>query len=125
MDGDYISGTCNISGAQLHKRKRFMAKCLGITVWAIALLQILTLSHWWRLPMVILFTLSIIGIQQVYFKFCYMFGLKGLLGMGELGKTQKVSEANIARDRARARKMIISSIILGIIFTIIYFLLPF
>ena len=125
MDGDYISGTCNISGAQLHKRKRFMAKCLGLTVWAIAILQILNLSHWWRLPMVILFTLSIIGIQQVYFKFCYMFGLKGLFGMGEMGKTQKVNEANKSLDRIKAQKMIVSSIILGIILTVIYFILPF
>lgn len=102
-----------------------MAKCLGLTVWAIALIEILDLGKWWRLPMVILFTLSAIGIQQVYFKFCYVFGLKGLYGLNEIGKTQTVEEEEYRRaDRQKAQRMIISSILIGILLTAIYFFLP-
>lgn len=102
-----------------------MAKCLGLTVWCIALIEILDLGKWWRLPMVILFTFSAIGVQQVYFKFCYAFGLKGLYGLNELGKTQKVTEDEFLQaDRKKARRMIISSIIIGIFLTVIYFLMP-
>jgi hypothetical protein len=121
----YSPGHCNISGAQLMKRKRFAAKCLGFTVWAIALIEIIDLGRWWRLPMVILFTLSAIGIQQVYFKFCYVFGLKGLHGMNEIDKTETVEEEEYRRaDRSKAQRMIISSILIGIMLTAIYFFLP-
>ncbi len=120
----YSPGHCNISGAQLLKRKRFAAKCLGLTVWAIALIQIFGFSKWWRLPMVILFTLSAIGIQQVYFKFCYVFGLKGLYGE-EVGKTKTVEEEEYRRaDKEKAKRMIFSSILIGILLTAIYFFLP-
>lgn len=75
--------------------------------------------------MVVLFTLSAIGAQQVYFKFCYIFGLKGLYGMEEVGKAQKVEdEAHRHADRAKAQRMIISSVIIGVLLTAIYFLLP-
>jgi hypothetical protein len=124
MSEPYIPGTCNIAGAQLHKRKRFMAKSLGLTVWAIALIQILGLPKWCRLPMVILFTLSAIGIQQVYFKFCYVFGLKGLIGRDELGKVEKTEDAYRELDRKKAQRMILSSILYGVILTLIYYFLP-
>ena len=75
--------------------------------------------------MVVPFTLTVIGIQQVYFKFCYIFGLKGLYVMGAIGKTQKVKEdESLKKDRARARRMIISSILIGVVLTAIYFFLP-
>jgi len=125
LEESYIPGTCNIAKDQLVKRKRFAAKCLGLTVWAIALLQIFDLSKWWRLPMVILFTLSALAIQQVYYRFCYVFGLKGLYGLGALGKTQKISDdKNLKKDRAKARRMIISSVVIGVVLTVIYFFLP-
>ncbi len=121
----YSPGHCNISGAQLLKRKRFAAKCLGLTVWAILLIEIIDLSKWWKLPMVVLFTLSAIGIQQVYFNFCYVFGLKGLYGLDEVGKTKTVEEEEYRRaDRAKAQRMIISSVLIGILLTAIYFFLP-
>jgi hypothetical protein len=124
MSESYIPGTCNIAGAQLHKRKRFMAKCLGLTAWAIALIQLLNLPRWCRLPMVVLFTLSAIGIQQVYFKFCYVFGLKGLIGCDALGKTEKVEDKFRELDRRKAQRMIVTSVIYGVILTLVYYLLP-
>jgi len=125
LEETYIPGTCNIAKDQLLKRKRFAAKCLGLTVWAIALLQIFDLSKWWRLPMVVLFTLSALAIQQVYFKFCYIFGLKGLFGLDKLGKAQKITDPeNLKKDRAKALRMIVSSILIGVLLTAIYFFLP-
>lgn len=121
----YTPGQCNIDKGQLYKRKRFLAKCLGLAVWAILLIELLDLNKWWRLSMLPLFTLSAIGAQQVYFKFCYVFGLKGIYGMEEVGKTQSVEqEAHRLADLAKARNMIISSIVIGILLTVIYFLLP-
>ncbi len=78
-----------------------------------------------RLFMFIPFTLTIIGAQQVIFKFCYLFGLKGYYGFGEVGKAKSVEEEEYRkRDRAKARKMIISSVLIGLLLAAVYYFLP-
>lgn len=75
--------------------------------------------------MIVPFTLSAIAFQQVYFRFCYVFGLKGLMGMDELGKVEKVEEAYRKPGRKKAQRMIATSILYGFILTLIYYFLPF
>jgi hypothetical protein len=126
MPPAYTPGSCNIGGEQLFKRKRFLAKCLGLTVWCIALIEILDLARWWRLPMFLLFTLTAIAVQQVTARFCYRFGLKGLSGMDKLGAIEKVDdEASRQRDRRKALRMLVTSLLAGLLLTALYFYLPF
>jgi predicted secreted protein len=125
-EDNYIPGTCNIGNEQLQKRKKFLIKTVSATLLCIVFLQIFHLDKIWRLFMFVPFTLTIIGAQQVYFKFCYLFGLKGYYGFGEVGKAKTVTdEENIKRDKAKARKMILSSVIIGAILTVIYYFFPF
>ena len=115
---------CNIAGAQLHKRKRFLAKCLGLTAWAIFLIEIFAESNWWRLLAFPLFTLSALAVQQVYLKFCYVFGLKGVSGMDEPGKVQQLENAELRKAaRRRSIKMILTSVLIGMLLTALYFYL--
>lgn len=124
-EDNYIPGTCNIGNEQLQKRKQFALKCISVTLLCILFLQVFHLDKSWRLPMFIPFTLSAIGIQQVYYKFCYLFGLKGYYGFGEVGKAKSVEEEEYRkRDRAKARKMIISSVLIGLLLTAVYYFLP-
>ncbi len=122
---NYIPGTCNIGNDQLTKRKRFALKIILVTLACILILQIFSLDKLWRLFMFIPFTLSAIGIQQVYFKFCYMFGIKGFYGFGELGKARTIKEEEFKKlDKAKALKMIVTSVLIGLAITIAYYYLP-
>lgn len=125
MENNYIPGTCNIGNEQLQKRKRFLLKTVSATLLCILFLEVFHLDKTWRMLMFIPFSLTIIGSQQVYFKFCYLFGLKGYYGFGEVGKAKAVTDAeNIKRDKAKARKMIVSSVIIGAVLTVVYYFLP-
>ena len=125
MPDKYIPGTCNIGKEQLEKRKRFAVKCIAATLICFIFLQASNGDKILRLLMVIPFTLSSIGFQQVYFKFCYLFGLKGLYGLGELGKTVSVEEENARKlDRKKSTRILISSLVIGILLAVIYFYLP-
>ncbi len=123
---NYIPGTCNIGGEQLKKRNRFALKCILATLICILFLQVFHFDTVWRLVMFIPFTLSAIAIQQVYFKFCYLFGIKGFYGFGEIGKTKSIQEKEFLKlDNAKALRMIITSMLIGLVMTILYFFLPF
>jgi hypothetical protein len=125
-EDNYIPGTCNIGNEQLQKRKRFLIKSLFATLLCILFLEVSHVDKIWRMFMFVPFTLSVIGAQQVWFKFCYIFGLKGYYGFGEVGKAKTISDAeNIKRDKSKAQKMIVSSVIIGAILTVIYYFIPF
>lgn len=115
---------CNIGGAQLHKRKRFLAKCLGLTAWAIFLVEIFAENNWWRLAVFPFFALSALAVQQVYFKFCYVFGFKGMYDMDEPGQVQPVEHQELRKaHRRKSLKMILTSLLVGILLTALYFYL--
>lgn len=121
----YIPGICNLGNQQLMKRKRFAAKSAGFTVWAIVLLQLFSVPPVWRLCMLIPFSVTALALQQVYYKFCYVFGLKGYYGLNLVGQTNKVTDAeSLKLDRAKAHRMIVSSVFIGTILALIYYLLP-
>ena|ERR1035437_995102 len=125
LEDGYIPGTCNIGKEQLTKRKWFAVLCIFATLLCIFLLQVFQLDKIWRLPMFILFTASAIGVQQVYYKFCYLFGLKGLYGFGEVRRAKLVEEVEYRKlDRAKAQRMISSSVLIGLVLTAIYYFLP-
>jgi len=125
-EDNYIPGTCNIGNEQLTKRKQFAVKCILGTLLCILFLQLFHLNKMWRLPVFILFTASAIGVQQVFYKFCYVFGLKGLYGFLEADKVKSVEGEEYRKlDRAKARRMLISSLLIGLILTVIYYFLPF
>lgn len=125
MSEDYIAGKCNIGKEQLQKRKRFLIKCIMVTVLFIVVFQWFHFNRTWRIVMIIPFSLTSIGAQQVIYKFCYVFGLKGYYGFGEIGKQLKIEGKDyLELDRKKSRRMIISSVLIGFFLTLIYCLLP-
>ena len=123
-EGNYIPGTCNIGREQLAKRKLFLLKCVLVTLVCIIFLEVFHLDKTLRLFIFIPFTLTTIGTQQVLFKFCYIFGLKGYYGFGAVGKAKTVEEDAYRRlDLRKSQKMILSSVIIGLILAFVYYYL--
>ena len=121
-ENNYIPGTCNIGNEQLKKRKRFLAACIVTTVLLITFQLIFHSGKMWRLFMFIPFAITSVAVQQVLYKFCYRFGLTGLYGFGKVGYDTKV-EGNHFRelDRKKSKKMIVSSVLIGLILTYVYY----
>ena len=122
---NYIPGTCNIGNEQLTKRKRFLIKCILITVLCISYQLIFHSDKILRLLMFIPFTVTAVAAQQVMYKFCYRLGLMGMYGFGELGKEKSVEENEYKKlDRKKSQKMIVSSVLISAILTFGYYFLP-
>jgi glucose-6-phosphate-specific signal transduction histidine kinase len=121
---DYIPGTCNIGNEQLAKRKRFLVKCILVTVLGVSYQLVFHSDKVLRLLMFIPFAVTAVAAQQVFYKFCYRFGLTGLYGFGELGKEKNAEEDEFKKlDRKKSQRMIVSSVIIGIILSIAYYFL--
>ena len=122
---NYIPGTCNIGAEQLTKRKRFAFKSVLGTILCLFFLQAFHLDKIWRLLMVVPFAVTSVALQQVAYKFCYVFGLKGLYGFGEIDKANKIKEDEFRKkDRRKSQLMLISSLLIGIILSVAYYFLP-
>ncbi|HEY1869845.1 MAG TPA: hypothetical protein VGG71_02240, partial [Chitinophagaceae bacterium] len=74
---DYIPGTCNIGPPEIKRRKKAVIFALILTIVVVILILVLHPQKLWRLSLFLpLFSLAI-GFQQVYFKFCANFGMRG------------------------------------------------
>ncbi|HSY77193.1 MAG TPA: hypothetical protein VK890_10075 [Bacteroidia bacterium] len=124
-EGRYIPGVCNI-GKQEIKRRRNGA--IFGTILTTIIIAILLLSHTdklWRF-LVFLPLVSVgIGFQQWYYKFCAGFGMKGVFNFKELGESISVEQAEMLKaDKAKAINMIATSVIFGLVLTIVFYLIP-
>jgi len=121
---EYIPGTCNIGPAEIKGRKK---GAIFNTILGIAIIILLLLIHAgkpWRLLLFIPATMAVLGFQQVYSKFCAGFGLKGVFNLGEMGKTFSVEQKEyFQKDRNKALKMILISLLAGFILTAIFYIL--
>jgi predicted nucleic acid-binding Zn ribbon protein len=121
----YIPGTCNIGKEELQRRKAAMVLYITITILCIVLMQVFHSRHIWRLFVFLPAAAAIVSSLQVYYHFCVNFGMRGVSNFGKLGHTTSDAlEEYIRKDRAKALKMIIGSIVAGIAIAIIYFFLP-
>ncbi len=123
--GDYIPGTCNIGPAEIKARRNVAYISALLSIVLIILLIVLHADKLWRLTLFPLATSAAISFQQWYFHFCVNFGLKGVFNFGDIGKTFTVEQKeNFQKDRAKAWKMIITGIIIGLITTSVFYILP-
>ncbi len=123
-EGIYIPGVCNI-GKQEIKRRRNGA--IFGTILTAVIMAILLLAHadkLWRF-LVFLPLVSVgIGFQQWYYKFCAGFGMKGVFNFKQLGESITVDQAEMLKaDRSKAIKMIVISILFGLVLTIAFYLI--
>ncbi|MGZ3863871.1 MAG: hypothetical protein ACXVPN_02025 [Bacteroidia bacterium] len=121
---NYIPGVCNIGNEQLAKRKRFLAKCIAITIICVVFIEFFHANKFLRLLMFFPLTLTSVAAQQVLYKFCYRFGLTGLYGFGKVGDDTKIVEGQFRElDRKKSQKMIVSSLLIAAAIAVLYYLI--
>lgn len=124
-DSHYIPGVCNIGKKEI--KRRIQAAIFGalLCIVCIALIQLLNADRIWKLLLFIPAASFGVSFQQWYFKFCVMFGIKGVFNFGNIGKTFTVEQKEYFRkDRIKAWQMIISGILFGVVVALIYYFLP-
>jgi hypothetical protein len=126
MNNQYIPGVCNIGKEEIKRRKVSAFVTLTVTIILILILLLMPVNRYWRLVLFLPITSLAVGLQQWYFHFCVLFGIKGVFNFGNLGKTDSVEQANFRKkDRAKAQRMIIIGIAFGIFATLIFYYFPF
>jgi hypothetical protein len=113
----YVPGVCNIGPAEINRRKQSGYIGLAVTIVLWLALVILHAPAATRLLVLIPATISASGFIQAYRHFCAGFGMKGVFNFGaEIGKTDTVAQKEFRdQDRNEARKILIASIIIGVI----------
>ncbi|TAL15342.1 hypothetical protein EPN95_00010 [Patescibacteria group bacterium] len=126
MSTTYIPGVCNIGPAEIKTRKLSGIIGLYATVILFAILMITGVDSPWRLFLFIPATIGAMGYLQARFHFCVRFGTRGLFNMGTtLVAPETVEKAEYRRkDQRKALSIAGLSIGIGIVVTLIVFLLP-
>jgi hypothetical protein len=112
---EYIPGVCNIGHAEVKLRKAIGWIGLMITAALWIALKMAGVSAAWRLVLFLPATVAAIGFLQAAWHFCANFGLRGMLNFGpNVGKTERVQEAEFRRqDRRKALQIISLSMLAG------------
>ncbi len=122
----YIPGVCNIGNGEIKKRKLAGWAGLVITVLLCGSLVYSDAPRVLRLAVFIPATVAAIGFLQARFHFCAYFGMRGVYNFTyEIGVTEAVEEAEFRTlDRRKARRVIIYSVIIGMVVALIAYYLP-
>ena len=122
---EYSSGSCNIGGAEVQRRK--ISGVIG-AMFAVAYYVACIFLNAPKgiraiifLPLILAWT----GWLQSRRKFCMAFGLMGVFNFGKLGETTRIVEIdNRSRDRKRALIMLTQAIALSIVSALVFTLIP-
>lgn len=125
LNSTYIPGMCNIGPAE--RRRRRIGGIVG-TIVTVALLIILIsakVPHIWRLVLIVPASGAATGFLQDAFHFCAGFGMRGLYNvMNGAGVTDSVELEDFRKkDQRKARQIIALSLIAGIIFGVVAFVI--
>ena len=113
---NYIPGACNIGKEEINKRKQFGIVGLILTVLAYSLFVYFEVSKGVRFLIFIPAVISAIGFLQSRMRFCVYYGLAEMFNFDSLGKSSKVeNDEFIRKDKKRARLIIYSSVLIGIV----------
>jgi hypothetical protein len=123
---EYRPGVCNIGPAEIARRRR--AGHVGglITIAALAALVAIDAPPLARLIVVLPAAAAASGYLQAWLKFCAGFGSRGIFNFGAVGGTQQVvDEGARARDRARANRIGLASLAIGVAVGVVAAVFPF
>jgi hypothetical protein len=121
----YIPGVCNINHAEIRKRRS--AGYLGLSVFVVVLFVCLFFINirWARIVLVAPAFLCAIGFLQAHGKFCVGYAAAGLQNASEDSQTATaVAKAQVAIDKARARRMNSQALLIAAVTTVISLALP-
>jgi hypothetical protein len=120
----YIPGICNIGPAERRLRRIAGFVGIGLTIALLTILVVIGAPRYVRLILVIPASAAAVGLLQDVFHFCAGFGMKGLYNvMNGAGVTDNVElEDYRKKDRHKAQQIILLSLVTGIIFSLIAFI---
>src|ERR1035437_1559422 len=117
---NYIPDACNIGKEEINKRNQFGIVGLILTVLTYSLFVYFDVSRGIRFLTFIPALISAIGFLQARMHFCVYYGLAEMFNFDSLGKSNKVENDEFVRkDKKRARLIIYSSVLIGIIVSLI------
>lgn len=120
ISNQYVPGVCNIGPAEINKRKQMGWIGLVITVVILVLLIWLDTASIWKLILFFPAMISTVGFFQAYMHFCAHFGLSSIYNFKDVGKTDTVQQEEFRKkDRHKAWKIIIYSILSGLVVVLI------
>ena len=122
---EYSSGSCNIGGAEVHRRKvSGVIGALFSVAYYVACIS-LNAPRGVRAIIFVPLILAWTGWLQSRRNFCAAFGLMGVFNFGLLGEASRVMEAEArAIDRKRALILLTQALALSVASTIVFTLIP-
>jgi hypothetical protein len=120
----YIPGTCNIGKKEI--QRRYLQSTIGfiLTIVIIFLIESNHSNNNLKLLIVIPLTYSILCFLQAFYKFCVLFGVKGLYNFNDKRIFTKISYKDyISKDRRRSIWIFFLSVLIGGLLSIAYFLI--
>ncbi len=124
-DAGYRPGECNIGPAEIARRRR--AGHIGAIVTLVVFL-VLVAAHVPPLARLIVglpAAGAASGYLQAMFKFCAGFAGAGVFNFGEVGRTERVADAEAHRlDRRRASQILLGCLSVGLVVAIVAVVIP-
>ena len=121
----YRPGVCNIGPAEIDRRRRAGHVGLGATIVLAVGLAAVGAPPLLRLIVAVPAAVAASGYLQAWLRFCAGFGSRGVFNFGSLGRTESVEDAEARRrDRARATRIGLASIAIGLVVAVAAMLLP-
>jgi hypothetical protein len=123
---EYRPGVCNIGPAEIARRRQAGHVGLLVTVAVFAALVAVDAPPLARLILVLPAAAAASGYLQAWLKFCAGFGSRGIFNFGPVGDTQQVEDEGArARDRARANRIGLASLAIGVAVGVVAAVIPF
>ena len=123
---EYRPGVCNIGPAEIARRRRAGHVGLLVTVAVLAALVAIDAPPVARLLLILPAAVAASGYLQARLKFCAGFGSRGIFNFGPVGDTEQVvDEEARARDRARANRIGLASVAIGVVVGVVAVMIPF
>jgi hypothetical protein len=122
---EYQSGSCNIGGAEVRRRKIFGIISGVVAIGFYVLAIVLHAPRGIRALVFFPLVFATIGWLQSRRRFCLAFGFSGVFNFGNLGEVSKVQDpAQRAADRAQALKILAQATLVAAVFALILTLFP-
>src|SRR4051812_750786 len=101
-NNQYIPGTCNIGKKEIQRRYLQFTAGIVVTLLCISLVESNQLKSAWKLLIFIPLTYSVLCFLQAFFKFCVLFGIKGVYNFNDKRITTKITNEDYrSKDRRK------------------------
>lgn len=119
----YIPGACNLGKQETGKRYRAGFIGLALILFSILIIESLGLHRTLRWLIFIPACYAMSGFVQGYFRFCFVYGYKGVFSIKGLRHFGTSTDA--LADRKQALKVAGYSLVGALLITLIYYFIPF